>query len=94
VPESVARAFAGEPPRGTEQPHPAVVVAARSPTSRIAGAVLLDAPSFDLPEASIQRFHELLLGDDAALARCGLIVFFILRHFDHLLPGTVPTVLP
>ena len=58
--------------------------------SGIARAVLLDSSPLDLPEASVERFHELLLGDDAALARYGLIVFFVLRHLYHLLFGTVP----
>lgn len=46
--------------------------------------MFLDPPSLDLPEASVQGLHELLLGDDAALAGRGLIVFFVLRHSCYL----------
>src|SRR5689334_4428157 len=59
---------------------PGMGLAARA--SGVARTVLLYPASLDLPEATVQRFHQLLLGDDAALARHGLIVFFVLRHLS------------
>jgi hypothetical protein len=48
---------------------------------------LLGSAPFDFPQAPVQVLHELLLGDDAALAWCGLILFFVLRHSHHLPPS-------